>query len=81
MKKLKLDLSNLTSKEILSKVQLKKIMGGYEIVSNCGLEVGEGTFYSDGDGCGKDVVSFIMPNGDCAVNYYDPVTPPPCGWA
>jgi len=79
MKKLKLDLSNLTSKELLSKVELKKIIGGYE--SKCGLDVRDGTFYSDADGCGTDYVAFVDQYGNCMVAYNDPTDQQPCGWA
>lgn len=69
--------------EVLTRSQLKKILGGNgsDEGSDIGCQPGDTLMYSGPDGCGTSVVVIKLPSGECLYDLPIITTPPPCGYA
>lgn len=80
MKKLRLKQLNLSKNDVLTRVQLRNVMGDTGSDGSSGdCPVGTGTFYSDPSGCGTDSYIYSDKTGVCVNSYQPPTSQQPCG--
>ncbi|MBC9909092.1 hypothetical protein [Chitinophaga varians] len=78
MVKLELKSTLLDVESLLSRNQLKNVVGG----GTADCYPGMGTFFDGPNGCGTDTVIYVDEFGGCNVAHDNkPVTEGPCGWA
>lgn len=87
MKKLKLNELTLSSAEVLTREQLRKVLGGDGSGGGGGNDcclytgcVGNDCFVSGSEGCGILHCFFQTPDGNCTYTIQWTAAPP-CGWA